>query len=179
MSDRKELEALFNKHGYTDFKWVEPIDVVISQWVRTKCMFGCGNYGHNATCPPNVPSIEEVRQLFAEYRTVVIFHFAHTVEKPEDRHAWTRGVNQELVKLERALFLAGYYKSFLLCCDSCFLCPDCTGTRGTCKNPRLARPSPESMAIDVFATVRKVGFPIEVLTEYSQAMNRYAFLLIE
>jgi hypothetical protein len=35
------------------------------------------------------------------------------------------------------------------------------------------------MAIDVFATVRKVGFPIEVLAEYSQEMNRYAFLLIE
>jgi hypothetical protein len=35
------------------------------------------------------------------------------------------------------------------------------------------------MAIDVYATVRKVGYPIEVLTEYSQAMNRYAFLLIE
>jgi hypothetical protein len=33
-------------------------------------------------------------------------------------------------------------------------------------------PSPESMAIDVFETVRKVGFPIEVLTEYSQTMNR-------
>ena len=32
---------------------------------------------------------------------------------------------------------------------------------------------------DVFTTVRKIGFPIEVLTEYSQAMNRYAFLLIE
>ena len=24
MKDRKELEALFHKHGYTDFKWVEP-----------------------------------------------------------------------------------------------------------------------------------------------------------
>ena len=35
------------------------------------------------------------------------------------------------------------------------------------------------MAIDVFATVRKIGYPIEVLFDYSQAMNRYAFLLIE
>jgi hypothetical protein len=35
------------------------------------------------------------------------------------------------------------------------------------------------MAIDVFATVRKLGFPIEVLSDYSQAMNRYAFLVIE
>ena len=179
MKDQKELEALFRKHGYTDFKWVDPGEVVVAQWVRTKCTFGCGNYGHNATCPPNVPSVAEVRQLFSEYSTVAIFHFAHAVAKPEDRHAWTRGINQELLKLERALFLAGYYKAFLLCCDSCYLCDDCSETRGTCKNPRSARPSPESMAIDVFTTVRKIGFPIEVLTEYSQTMNRYAFLLIE
>jgi len=179
MEDRKELEVLFQKHGYQDFKWADPKEVVVAQWVRTKCMFGCGNYGRNAACPPNVPSVAEVRQLFAEYGTMAIFHFAHAVAKPEDRHAWTRGINQELVKLERALFLAGYYKAFLLCCDSCYLCDDCTGTRGTCKHPRSARPSPESMAIDVFATCRRIGFPIEVLTEYSQAMNRYAFLLIE
>jgi len=35
------------------------------------------------------------------------------------------------------------------------------------------------MAIDVFATVRKLGYPIEVLKDYSEEMNRYAILLIE
>jgi hypothetical protein len=35
------------------------------------------------------------------------------------------------------------------------------------------------MAVDVYATVRQYGYPIEVLRDYSQAMNRYAFLLIE
>ena len=33
--------------------------------------------------------------------------------------------------------------------------------------------------MDVFATVRKLGYPIEVLIDYDQAMNRYAFLLVE
>jgi predicted metal-binding protein len=127
----------------------------------------------------NLSAVAEVRQLFAEYSAMAIFHFSHAVDKPEDRHDWTKGVNQGLLKLERELFLLGHYKAFLLCCDSCYLCADCSGARGTCKNPRSARPSPESMAVDVFATVRKVGFPIEVLAEYSQAMNRYAFLLIE
>ena len=179
MKDRTELALMFHQHGYSDFQWVEPREVVVSQWVRMKCTFGCGNYGHNAACPPNVPSVSEVRQLFAEYSTMAVFHFAHAVEKPEDRHVWTRGINQGLLKLERELFLAGHYKVFLLCCDSCHLCDECQETRGTCKNPRLARPSPEAMAIDVFTTVRKAGFPIEVLTDYTQTMNRYAFLLIE
>ncbi|MFH1219242.1 MAG: DUF2284 domain-containing protein [Candidatus Eisenbacteria bacterium] len=51
--------------------------------------------------------------------------------------------------------------------------------RGECRNPAAARPSPEAMAVDVFSTVRQWDYPIEVLTDYSQAMNRYAFLLIE
>jgi len=35
------------------------------------------------------------------------------------------------------------------------------------------------MAVDVFSTVTQYDFPIDVLSEYTQAMNRYAFLLIE
>ncbi len=33
--------------------------------------------------------------------------------------------------------------------------------------------------MDVFSTVRQAGYPIEVLSDYTQAMNRYAFMLIE
>jgi len=33
--------------------------------------------------------------------------------------------------------------------------------------------------VDVYTTVRKVGYPIEVLTNYNDTMNRYAFLLID
>jgi hypothetical protein len=35
------------------------------------------------------------------------------------------------------------------------------------------------MSVDVFTTVRKVGYPIEVLTDPNQTMNRYAFLMVE
>ena len=179
MNNRKELETLFDKHGYTDFRWIDPQDIVVSQWVRMKCTFGCAEYGQNATCPPNVPPVSECRQFFDEYNTAVIFHFEKAVDKPEDRHAWSKGVNQALLKLEREVFLSGYKKAFLLFMDSCGICVDCPGTREGCKNPQSARPSPESMAIDVFSTVRQYGYPIEVLSDYSQAMNRYAFLLIE
>lgn len=179
MSDRKALETLFREHGYADFKWIEPQDIVVAQWVRLKCTFGCGEYGQNASCPPNTPSVSECRRFFDEYNTAAVFHFEKTMPRPEDRHAWSRKVNQALLDLERAVFLAGYRKAFLLFMDSCSLCADCPGARAECKNPRSARPSPESMAMDVFATVRQVGFPIEVLTDYAQAMNRYAFLLIE
>jgi hypothetical protein len=35
------------------------------------------------------------------------------------------------------------------------------------------------LAVDVFTTVRKVGYTIDVLSDYDEKMNRFAFLLIE
>jgi predicted metal-binding protein len=179
MTDRKKLDSLFEKHGYTDFEWINTKNIVVSQWVRLKCIFGCKNYGRNASCPPTVPSVSECRQFFDEYETAVIFRFEKTVDKPEDRGAWSKEVNQRLLELEREVFLSGYQKAFLLVMDSCHLCADCSAIRDACKNPKLPRPSPESMAIDVFSTVRQFGFPIEVLSDYTSPMNRYAFLMID
>ena len=179
MSNRNELEALFEKHGYTDFKWIQPTEIVVAQWVRMKCMFGCSGYASNASCPPNVPSISECRQFFREYDTAALFHFEKTVDKPEDRHAWSRKVNQGLLKLEREVFLAGHEKAFLLFMDSCGICAECSSRREDCRNPESIRPTPEGLAMDVFSTVRQIGYPIQVLSDYSQPMNRYAFLLIE
>jgi predicted metal-binding protein len=177
---REELEALFVRHSAADFKWINPAaDIVVAQWVRLKCMFGCNNYGRNAACPPNVPSVEECRHLFGEYTMCALFHFPHRVDKPEDRTPWAQTLNRELLKLEREVFLAGYPKAFLLAMDSCHICGECAGQRAECHHPKSARPGPDAMAIDVFSTVRQAGYPIQVLSDYTQEMNRYAFLLIE
>ncbi len=167
------------EHGYVDFKWIQPKHIVVAQWVRMKCMFGCREYGRTGTCPPNVPSVPECRQFFGEYRSAVLLRFEKRVDRPEDRHTWSKTVNEELLRLERAVFLAGHKKAFLLFMDSCGLCPDCPGVRHECRNPRAARPTPEAMAVDVFATVSRYGYPIEVLSDYSKPMNRYAILLLD
>ena len=113
-----------------------------------------------------------------EYSLAAVFHFTKRVDRPEDRHAWTREKNLQLLKLERRIFVSGYRKAFLLFLDSCGICEKCTGEKTRCKHPEQARPTPEALGVDVFATVRPVGFPIEVLSNYDQTMNRYAFLLI-
>jgi len=179
MPNREALEALFRKHEYTDFTWIDPRDIVVAQWVRMKCRFGCNEYGKTATCPPNTPSVEECREFFWEYSRGAVFHFQKQVDSPEDRHVWSKSVNKGLSALEREVFIAGHQKAFLLYMDSCTLCPECAGTKADCRNPQAARPSPEAMGVDVFSTVRKYGLPVEVLSDYTQPMNRYAFLLIE
>ena len=178
-SNYRDLKTLFQKYGYKDFRFIDPEKIVVSQWVRMKCMYGCGEYGQNASCPPNVPPVAECERFFREYSAAVVFHFDKKVDQPEDRHAWSSKVNMKLVKLEREVFLAGYERAFLLYMDSCCICSECSKERENCKEPRLARPSPEAMAMDVFTTVRQFGFPIEVRTDYSQKMDRYAFLMVE
>lgn len=179
MVDRKRLEEKFRKHKFTDFKWIDPKTIVVCQWVRMKCLYGCDEYGATASCPPNVPSVSECERFFREYREAVVFHLEKKVRRPEDRFAWTRKVNLRLLKLEREIFLSGYEKAFLLFLDSCNICPECPGKREECKAPEMARPTPEAMSVDVFATVHPMGYPIEVLSDYSQKMNRYAFLMIK
>jgi len=175
----QELEALFRKRGYRDFKWLDPKKIVVSQWVRMKCMFGCPEYGRGGCCPPQTPSVAECERFFREYSRAVVFRFEKKVDQPEDRHAWTRKVNAKLSKLEREVFVSGYERAFLLFMDTCHSCGECTGERVKCQAPRVARPAPEALAVDVYSTVRQLGYPVQVLADYSEAMNRYAFLLVD
>ncbi len=175
----KDLQDLFAKHGFSDYRWLDPDDIVVAEWVRMKCLYGCREYGQNAACPPNAPSVDDCARFFREYKRAAVFHFAKTVEKPEDRHAWGRKVNLELLRLEEDVFKAGFVKVFLLFFDSCGICLECAASRTACKEPKLSRPTPDALAMDVYSTVRKLGYPIEVLSDYDQEMNRYAFLLID
>ncbi len=179
MVEREPLEKLFASYEFTDYQWIDPAEIVVAQWVRMKCMFGCGSFGHNASCPPNTLSIAECERFFREFSDAVIFHFHKAIEKPEDRGDYTRAVNKKLIKLERDVFLMGNRKAFMLPTDECRLCAECSGDRKECINPRMARPTAEGMGVDVYATVRKYGFPIQVLKDYSEPTNRYAFLMID
>jgi predicted metal-binding protein len=177
--DIKQLNDILFGHGFTDFKLMDTKDTIVSQWVRLKCMFGCSHYGKNGCCPPYVPSVTECREFFSEYKTAVLVRLEKAMNKPEERFAWSREMNMQLLKVERDVFLAGWHKSFLLFMDECRLCSKCAESKLDCKNPRDARPSIESFAVDVFATVRKQGFPIKVLKDYDENMNRYAILMLE
>jgi len=52
------------------------------------------------------------------------------------------------------------------------------------KNTSESRGTKESsvrddVVVDVFSTVKQIGYPFKVLRDYVQKMNRYAFLLVE
>jgi predicted metal-binding protein len=179
MFDKAAIEIIARKHGCEDFRWISGSDIQVCRWVRFKCMFGCESYGKKAGCPPAVPSISECRELFTEYDHILVLQIVAKLNDPNDRNEWSRNKNLSLLPIEREAFLAGHHKAFLLFMDECRLCNECPGTREECRNLAMARPCPEALGVDVFSSVRKAGFPIEVLTGFGQEMNRYAFLLVE
>ena len=177
--DKKSVDAILKSNGFEHYRWIDPKEVVLGQWVRFKCMFGCSSYGNVGSCPPNTPSIEECRRFFDEYSDGIIIHIPQKLDKPEDRGLWSVEINSKLLEVERSVFLAGFRKAFITYMDECRLCEDCSANREDCLHKSDSRPCPESLGVDVFETVRKYGLPIKVLTDYKEEMNRYSILLID
>ena len=138
----QRLDETLQSQGYTDYKWIDPKRIIVAQWVRMKCMFGCGEYGRAGACPPNTPSVAECERFFREYSDAIILHFQGKMKKPEDRHTWSAKINAKLVKLERAVFLAGFERAFLLFMDSCCFCKECSGSREASPSRISARVRP-------------------------------------
>lgn len=177
--DRQDLERIFREHGTEDFRWLPAADITVAQWVRMKCQYGCDEYGKNVACPPNNPPVADCERFMREYTQAVIFHFVKAAPDHAARRQWSRQINERLLALERAVFLRGHHKAFMLLMGSCPLCEECAGNPADCPHPGSARPTAEGLAVDLFATAHRAGYPLEVLADRSRPMNRYAILLIE
>lgn len=177
MQNRDEIDQIIEQHGFNDYKWIIPREnIVVSSWVRFHCQFGCNNYGKNGSCPPAVPPVEECRRMIYEYENAAIFHFPQQSVDNDEHHK----LMLRLYELERAIFLAGHYKVFLLQYGSCIYCKDCAAesVRVKCVNKIKSRPGADAMGIDVYETARNAGYQIQVVKSRDETANRFAFLLI-
>lgn len=105
--DIGKIESVIHDNGYEDFRWISGKDVVVNQWPRFKCMFGCPTYGKKGSCPPSVPTIYDCREFFNEYDKIAVIHLKKKFDDPGDRKEWSRKTNINLLKLEKAVFLSG------------------------------------------------------------------------
>jgi len=158
--------------GATKAKLVRPKSVVTAGWVRLKCQYGCDGYGCCLTCPPYSPTPEETRRVLDGYRATLLVQAKKT-----------RAVRAMMPKLERTAFLAGHYRAFALAAGPCRLCESCEpaerGERDGCLHAEEARPAMEACGIDVFATARANGLPLEVVNDRNTEPVYYGLLLIE
>jgi predicted metal-binding protein len=175
---KTQIESVISKFELSDYKWVDPKDIIVAHWVRMKCLYGCGDYG-KACCPPNVPPVHECREFFNEYTAALVLHFHFDAEKGNYPKAYSQKLYKNLLDLEREIFLAGYHKAFVFSQSNCSLCKECASIKEDCKNPEKLRPSPEAFAIDVYGTVRNLGYEINVVTQPHKKIDRFAILIIE
>jgi len=112
--------------------------------------------------------------VIAGYRKAILLKFRSCQECGDQRVV---NVHQFTAEMEREVFLSGYYAAFGMASGPCDLCTQCNLKE--CQEPDLARPSMEACGIDVYATARKAGFKIEVLTRRDQIPRCFALVLVE
>lgn len=176
--DYAPVLKMVKKLGATDAKVIKSSQVVVKDWVRMKCRFGCDDYGKKLTCPPYSPTPDEFRKVLAEYRWAVLLRFEGSQhEGTKKTLTYERNIHDLVVKMEREAFLSGYYAAIGLAAGPCPHCDECD--LKACKHPYLARPSMEGCGIDVFATARGAGYNIKVVVDESEKPTFYALLLLE
>jgi predicted metal-binding protein len=152
--------------GAVEARIISAETIITAPWVRLKCQFGCAGYNASYCCPPHSPTPEETRSVVDCYEKAVLVH-----------GTGLGAITKIIVKLEREIFLAGYYKALGFGSGPCHLCKECP--EEGCKHPGKARPSMEACGIDVYATARLNNFPIKVAKDRKSEENYYGVVLIE
>jgi predicted metal-binding protein len=157
---------------------IDPASVVVAQWVRMKCVYGCDEPGVYKTCPPDgAPALDDTRRLLREFSRGILLGVGPIVGD-ERSDAESRRINDAALALERELFLAGFHKTWTMGSGPCDICSACSQGE-PCPTPELARPSMEGCGVDVFTTVREAGWEIEVVRDRQDEYRFFALVLVD
>jgi predicted metal-binding protein len=165
--DLEKYLTMAREAGAREAKVVPASEVYCGEWVRLKCWYGCSGYGRCLTCPPHSPTPELTRRVIGEYTRAILIHGTGNAD-----------VSEIAADLEREAFLDGFYRAFSFHSGPCRFCVACDPSR-PCRNPSRARPAMEAAGIDVFATARAAGMPIEVVRDETCEQNYYSLVLLD
>lgn len=164
------------ERGADGAKVIDPASVATAEWVRLKCQFGCPGFGRSHCCPPHTPTPEVTRKVLDSYQRAILLH--RRIADGRKRREETKKFNEMIVRTEIDIFLDGYYKAFSMTSGPCRLCKECDLSE-LCKHGMEARPSMEACGVDVFATARRNGFPIQVVRTSEEEQNIYGLILVD
>ena len=149
-----------------------PVDrIVFDHRTILKCMYGCRSWNNSWVCP----SAPKALMPWEAQRVLELYSWALLI------HTRTKKAGHEVsFAIESKAYVDGYYFAFSL--SDCAICEVCAyQRRQPCIDARRARPAMQAMGIDVFATVRAVGLPIETLKDPDQRQreNWYSLVFFE
>jgi predicted metal-binding protein len=162
-----------------DAAQIIPTDqVVVADWVRLKCQYGCGSYGARLTCPPHSPPPEVTRRVLGHYRQALLLRVEGAGGGWKEETRQRRKLGEAVATLERELFLAGHHRAWGMGAGPCLLCAECD-LSSPCRFPSQARPSMEACGLDVYTTVRQAGWEIEVVQTQEAPFRLFGLVLME
>jgi predicted metal-binding protein len=178
----RRLQEIAKQHEWDSVYPMKAGQIVVENWVRLKCQYGCLYYNSNWCCPPATPGPEEVRNILHDYSLALML--VGTQRCPEfyknKKRKRARQVKywKDTVSLERFLFLEGYYKAFSLISGPCALCKECAYPK-RCHFPQERRPSLEAFSIDVVKTLQNLGLTTPIAMDVKDVFYQYAMILVE
>ena len=108
--------------GATKAKIIDTETVVVAEWVRWKCQYGCPLFAKDPFHPPFAPDAESTKKVLTEYTKAILLNGSHG-----------QTLTEAAIKLEGEAYHRGYYKAFALTA----LVPG-AGTAGGPSNPDSA-----------------------------------------
>jgi predicted metal-binding protein len=154
--------------GFRNAALTRAENIVTAPWVRMKCKCGCASYGHNLQCPPHGMESHATKEMLRSYTWTLVLEGTPP----------GRDFHRSLLEMEKKAFLSGFPKAFVLGAGPCPVCQRCPED-GRCRHPDQARPSMEGSGIDVYSTVRRVGFRLSPVTEPDHYVKYFGLLLLE
>lgn len=162
------IAQIARRAGFRSASLLPANRVKLAPWARTKCRFGCAEYGKGLMCPPHGIPTDEMRSIRDSYESALVVE-----DTPPGKQFHTR-----LIDLERRLFLAGFYKALGFGAGPCPVCDPCPG-EGPCRFPEKARPSMEGSGIDVYETARRADIPITPVSEQGRYVKYIGLVFVE
>lgn len=89
--------------GVEKVKIIDTETVVVGEWVRWKCLYGCPLYAKDPFHPPVAPDAESTKKVLREYAKALLLNGPNG-----------QTLTEAAVKLEGEAYHRGYYKAFAL-----------------------------------------------------------------
>ena len=149
----KGLKSLSEKLDLKDFIEFDPSLLLPDERIREYCYQNlCGNYGKHYMCPPLIGTVEEIKSKLSSYNKAILVRYFEDVDVKEDKKKVKRtkiDFHKKILDLENFLNQEGI-EAWGLVGGYCSFCIECKAiTDRPCKHPHKARPSLESLGIDV------------------------------
>ena len=153
--------------GALDAKIFHMEDIAFDSRVLLKCLFGCSGGLHY--CPTAGDAFLSLAypDIIKKYAWGILLYTDDTKEGQEITLA-----------LEAKAFLAGYY--FAFGATECAVCDPCASIEGKpCADKHRQRPPLYALGIDVYKTVRGLGWEMEVVQKQGDPVKNITAIFVE